>query len=296
MTRVKAKKATHGTQAQGKSPKRRLPWFAWLFIALAVASVVILVRIYPIGHAPPDNLGKPRAAIVDQLYNLQPNEAFVANVTGELAEYGFAVDLHQGSNITVDFYRELATHGYKLIIFRAHSGLLGGGDFVIPKTVLFTNEVYNPDRYPTEQAFDRLLMGGPGPGQPILFGITASFVTRSMKGEFDDTAIIIMGCGGIYLEDMAKAFIDEGASVYLAWDASVLLPYVDDATIYLMGQLCSENTTVEEAVDRTMRVKGLDPEYEAELEYYPSGTGNRTLGDLIQMESNAVGGTGACTG
>ena len=136
-------------------------------------------------------------------------------------------------------------------------------------------------------------MGGPGPGQPVMFGITASFVTRSMRGEFDDTAIIIMGCGGIYLEDMAKAFIDKGASVYLAWDASVLLPYVDDATLYLIGQLCSENTTVEDAVDRTMRIKGSDPEYEAELEYYPSGTGNRTLEELIQMESNAADDTRA---
>jgi hypothetical protein len=293
MAGAKAKKATHGKQAEVKPPKMRLPWFAWLFIAVAIAGVVVLVRIYPMGQASPDNLGKPRAAIVDQLYNLQPNEAFIAEVTSELEQYGFVVDLHQGDDVTVDFYRELATHGYKLIIFRAHSGLLGGGDFVIPKTVLFTNEVYSPDRYPTEQAFDRLLMGGPGPGQPVMFGITASFVTHSMKGEFDDTAIIVMGCGGIYLEDMAKAFVDKGASAYLAWDASVLLPYVDDATIYLIGQLCSENTTVEEAVDRTMRVKGIDPEWKAELEYYPGGTGNRTLGDLIQMESNGADGTGA---
>ena len=293
MTGAKAKEATHGKQGEGKPPKKGLPWFGWLFIALAIAGVVVLVRIYPMGQASPDNLGKPRAAIVDQLYNLQPNEAFIAEVTSELEQYGFAVDLHQGNNITVDFYRELATHGYKLIIFRAHSGLLGGGDFVIPKTVLFTNEVYSPDRYPTEQTFGRLLMGGPGPGQPILFGITASFVTRSMKGEFDDTAIIVMGCGGIYLEDLAKAFVDKGASVYLAWDASVLLPYVDDATLYLIGQLCSENTTVEEAVDRTMRVKGLDPEWKAELEYYPSGTGNRTLEELIQMEFEAGDDTGA---
>jgi len=242
MTGAKAKKATHGKQpggkhAEGKPPKKGLPWFAWLFIALAIAGVVVLVRIYPMGQPSPNNPGKPRAAIVDQLYNLQPNEAFVANVTMELEEYGFAVDLYQGDEVTVDFYRELPTHGHKLIVFRAHSGLLGGGDFYIPKTVLFTNEVYSADRYPTEQAFDRLLMGGPGPGQPILFGITASFVTHSMKGEFDDTAIIVMGCGGIYLEDMAKAFVDKGASAYLAWDASVLLPYVDDATIYLIGQL-----------------------------------------------------------
>ena len=293
MTRAKAKKATHGRQAEGKPPKKGLPWFAWLFIALAIAGAVVLVRLYPMGQPSPDNVGKPRAAIVDQLYNLQPNEAFVANVTRELEEYGFAVDLYQGDEVTVDFYRELPAHGHKLIVFRAHSGLLGGGDFYIPKTVLFTNEVYSADRYPTEQAFDRLTMGGPGPGQPILFAITASFVTRSMKGRFDDTVIIIMGCGGIYLADLAQAFVDKGASVYLAWDLSVLLQYVDDATLYLIGQLCSENATVEEAVDSTMHVKGPDPEYEAELQYYPSGTGNRTLEELVQIEFDAGDDTGA---
>lgn len=298
MTRAKAKKATHGKQsgekqAEGKPPKKGLPWFAWLFIALAIVCVVVLVRIYPMGQPSPDNLGKPRAAIVDQLYNLQPNEAFVANVTTELEEYGFAVDLNQGDEVTVDFYRELPTHGYKLIVFRAHSGLLGGGDFVIPKTVLFTNEAYSPDRYPTDQAFDRLLMGGPGSGQPVMFGITAGFVTRSMKGEFDDTVIIIMGCGGIYLEDLAKAFVDKGASAYLAWDASVLLQYVDDATLYLIGQLCSEKVAIKEAVDSTMHVKGLDPEWKAELEYYPSGTGNWTLEELVKMEFDAGDDAGA---
>ena len=289
MTRAKAKKATHGRQAEGKPPKKGLPWFAWLFIALAIAGAVVLVRVYPMSQPSPDNVGKPRAAIVDQLYNLQPNEAFIANVTRELEQYGFAVDLYQGNNVTVDFYRDLPTHGHKLIIFRAHSGLLSG----IPKTVLFTNEEYSPDRYPTEQLFDQLLMGAAGPGQPVMFGITASFVTGSMKGRFDDTVVVVMGCGGIYLKDLAKAFVDKGASAYLAWDASVLLPYVDDATLYLIGQLCSENTTVEEAVDRTMRVKDLDPEWKAELEYYPSGTGNRTLEELIQMEFEAGDDTGA---
>ncbi len=293
MTGAKAK-ATHGKQprgkqAEGKPPKKGLPWFAWLFIALAIAGVVVLVRLYPMGQPSPDNGGKPRAAIVDQLYNLQPNEAFAGNVTRELEEYGFAVDLYQGDDITVDFYRELPAHGHKLIIFRAHSGLLTG----IPKTVLFTNEEYSPDRYPTEQLFDELLIGAPGPGQPVMFGITASFVRRSMKEGFDDTAIIIMGCGGIYLEDLAQAFVEKGASVYLAWDLSVLLQYVDDATLYLIEQLCSENATVEEAVDRTMHVKGADPEYEAELQYYPSETGNRTLEDLIQMEFETGDDTGA---
>jgi len=119
LTRAKAKK-----QVKGKPTKRGWPWFAWLLIALAIAGVVVIVRIYPMGQPSPDNVGKPRAVIVDQLSSFRENEAFITEVTGELEDYGFEVDLYQGDNITVDFYRQLPTHGYKLIIFRAHSGLL----------------------------------------------------------------------------------------------------------------------------------------------------------------------------
>jgi hypothetical protein len=286
MTRAKAE-ATHGKQPGGKTPKKGLPWFAWLLIVVAITGVVVLVRVYPMSQSSPDNLGKPRAAIVDQLSSLEPNEAFIAQVTSELEESGFAVDVYQGDEITVDFYRKLPTHGYKLIIFRVHSGLLGGGDFYIPRTVLFTNEEYSADRYPTEQVLGRLLMGAPGPGRPVMFGITASFVTGSMKGRFDNTVIVIMGCGGIYLTDLAEAFVEKGASAYLAWNLSVVLPYVDEATPYLIGELCSENATIEEAVNSTMQVKGSDPEYKAELQYYPSGTGNRTLEELVQTGFDA---------
>jgi hypothetical protein len=295
MTRAKAK-ATQGKQAEGKRPKKGLPWFAWLLIALAIAGIVVLVRVYPMGQSSPDNLGEPRAAIVDQLSSFEPNEAFIAQVTSELEECGFTVDLYQGDNVTVNFYRKLPTHGYKLIIFRVHSGLLGGAGVYIPRTVLFTNEKYSPDKYPTEQALDRLLMGAPGLGQPVMFGITARFVSLSMKERFDDTVIIVMGCGGIYLPDLAEAFVDKGASAYLAWNLSVLAPYVDEATPYLIAQLCSENATIEEAVDSTMEVKGPDPEYDAKLEYYPSEAGNRTLEELVQVAFGAGNDTRARTG
>jgi hypothetical protein len=103
-----------------------------------------------------------------------------------------------------------------------------------------------------------------------------------MTKEFDDTVIIMMGCEGIYLPDLAEAFIDKGASAYLAWDASVNLDYVDEATPCLIRQLCSEKATIKEAVDSTMVDIGPDPKYGAELQYYPSGTGDKTLEELTR--------------
>jgi hypothetical protein len=105
-----------------------------------------------------------------------------------------------------------------------------------------------------------------------------------MEGEFDDAVIIMMGCSGLFLRDLAEAFIDKGASVYVAWNGSVELYYVDEATAYLVRQLCSGNVTVKEAVDSTMDVIGPDPEHKAGLQYYPtypSDSGDKTLQELV---------------
>ncbi|MBE0430550.1 MAG: hypothetical protein IBX67_01855 [Dehalococcoidia bacterium] len=289
MTRSGAKKPASGRQTVGKRDEarplfRRLPWFAWLLIGLAIAGVVVAVRVYPIGPPPPDSSGKPRAAIVDQLHtSALPNEAFVANVTRELEEYGFEVDLYQGDEITVDFYRDLAKRGHRLILFRVHSGLVIENGEVLPRTLLFTNEEYSATKYAWEQTFDRLGKGSAGEGEPMMFGITADFITsRSMPGEFDDTVIIMMGCSALYYTDLAEAFVDRGASVYLGWHGSVVLNYVDEATPYLIEQLCSLNVTIKEAVDSTMEVVGLDPSFRAELRYHPPEQGDKTLQELLQ--------------
>ena len=271
LTRAKDKKRT-----KRKPPKRGWPWFAWLLIALGIAGIVVFVRIYPMGQPSHDHAGNATAAIIDQLSSLQENEDFIGNVTRELEGYGFEVDLYQGGNITVEFYRQLPTYGYKLIIFRAHSGILERDGEVDLRTVLFTNEPYIESAHVLQQVYGQLVMGGACEGCPMMFGITPEFVRAQsvvgqgtdMKGRFDDTVIIMMGCSGIALLDLAQAFIDKGASVYLAWDRSVELYYVDDATPYLMRQLCSERLTIKEAVDSTMDVIGPDLAYGAELKYY----------------------------
>jgi hypothetical protein len=276
LPRPKAKK-----QVKGKPLFRRLPWFGWLLIALAIVGVVVFIRIYPIGQ-PPDNTGKLKAVIVDQLSSFRENEAFITNVTSELEDYGFEVDLYQGDNITVDFYRGLSGRGYKLIVFRAHSGILQGENQTYLKTTLFTNEEFDWKKHQLDVVKDRLFEASIAEGYPWVFSISPKFISESMTKKFDDTVIIMMGCSGIYLTDLAEAFVDKGASVYLAWDASVLLDYTDEATLHLIKQLCSENVTIKEAVDSTMDVIGPDPKYGAELKYYPSGTGDKTLEELIR--------------
>jgi hypothetical protein len=277
LARITSKQRTKERQARGKPVRRSLPRYAWLCIILAVVGVVAFVRLYPRGQPPPDNGGTPRALIVDQLSSMQTNDAFISEVSHELGELGFQVDLRQLDEVTVDFYRQLPTHGYKLIILRAHSGILGEGEQVHVQTLLFTNEDYSRWTHQADQLHGRLHMATIGEGYPIVFGIPPEFITSSMQGRFDDTIVIMMGCAGMFIPDLAIAFIEKGAAVYLAWNATVDLDYVDRATSYLIRQLCSEGMTIEQAVANTMAAIGRDPTYSAELKYYPAASGDRML-------------------
>lgn len=298
MTRAKVDK-----QTRGKPPLRGFPSFVFLLIVLTIALVAACAPAHPTSQPPsqtpaqtpsrtpsqtpsqppPDNLNRPKAAIVDQLYNLQPNRDLITRITSELEDYGFKLDLYQGDEITVDFYRQLPGYGYKLIVFRAHSGLLAQEE-VIRTTSLFTNEPYSTREHVADQLDDRLLMARIDADYPLVFAITPKFITQSMAEKFDSTAIIMMGCSCLYLTDLATAFIDKGASVYLGWDGTVDLSYVDRATPYLMGQICTERATIREAVKSTRNVIGPDPKYNAVLRYYPPENGDSTLEQLIELE------------
>ena len=281
---------------------RGFPCFVFLLIVFAIAGVAACAPASPTpqppsqspsrtpsqspsqtpSQPPPDNLDRPRAAIIDQLYNLQPNRDLITGLTGELEDYGFKVDLYQGDEITVDFYRQLPGYGHKLIVFRAHSGLLAQEE-VIRTTSLFTNEPYSSREHVADQLDDRLLMARIDERNPLVFAITPKFISQSMAEDFDDTAIIMMGCSCLYLTDLATAFIDKGASVYLGWDGTVDLYYVDRATPYLMAQLCTERATIREAVKSTRNVIGPDPKYNAVLKYYPTENGDNSLEQLIEL-------------
>ncbi len=278
MAKLKTKK-----QTKGKPPKRGWPWFVWLAIALGIVAVVAFVRTSPTcGPTGSSHPGELNAVIIDQLYVLQPNQDFIKQTTQELEDYGFEVDLYQGDEITVDLYRQLSGLGYKLIIFRAHSGLLGMEGEIIKRTCLFTNEPYSQTKHVAEQLSDQLAMARIDEHHSWVFAIGDEFVTQSVEGEFANTVIIMMGCSCLYLDDLAQAFIEKGASTYLGWDVAIDLSYVDDAAISLVENLCGENLTVREAVAKTMAEKGPDPHYGAVLKYYPPDSGSYTIAELAK--------------
>jgi hypothetical protein len=263
---------------------KRSFYIALATLILALPGLILLSAC----SAPSPKVEANKAAIVDQLYTLEPNQAFIDTATGILESSGFQVDVYHGDQITVDFYRSLPTLGYKLIIFRSHSGLqtgtvhLDSGDKTIHRTYLFTNEPYSTTAHIADQLSDRLAKARIDDSHPWVFGISADFIRQSMQGNFDRTFVIMMGCSTLDIDDLAQSFVERGASAYTGWDASVGLDYVDNVTITLLDRLFSNEVSIASAVTDTMQEKTTDPNWEAKLKYYPDPSGTKTLTELLK--------------
>lgn len=251
--------------------KRRKRIDAAALIGVIFFSILLINSILnkPSTSQPVGSNSQPKAAIVDQLSLTYPNQIFIQTATAILEQAGYAVDYYPGKNVTVDFYRDLATHGYKLIILRVHSALGGAGR---PPLALFTSELYDKTKYFYEQLAEQLQIvlfnEGLDRGTQY-FGIMPSFITSSMNGRFGNATIIMMGCDGLAYNYTADAFIEKGAGVVIGWTSSVSASYTDQTTTRLLQHLITEKQTTKQATENTKKEVGPDPTYFSQLTYYP---------------------------
>ena len=248
-----------------------------LLAAVAISSIAVAISLDFFRSSEPEVY---KAALVDQLSLTFPNQSFVGNVTEILEQAGYTVDYYPGEEVTVEFYKNLPTHGYKLIILREHSSatVIQGKEFVESPLALFTSEPYSQTKYISEQLSGHLIIAYyPMPETSYYFAIWPKFVTANMEGRFRNTIIVTMGCEGLTNTKMAEAFIEKGAKAYISWSQSVSASHTDQATIYLLQSLLTENQTIEQAVESTMKEVGPDPAYNSLLIYYPISSGNYTI-------------------
>jgi hypothetical protein len=253
-----------------------------VIVIITVSGFVVFQSINSPNQTVEPNI--PKAAIVDQLILSIPNQTFIDASKKILEDAGYIVDYHKGEEVTVEFYRNLAMHSYKLIILRVHSALGPTGK---PPLALFTSELYSTTKYLSEQLYDQVTKVGFNPeiygDNKSYFGIMPDFVRYSMNGKFDGATIIMMGCDGIpnfwdvrYV-GMAKAFVEKGAKVFISWSGPVLGSHSDAATIHLLRNLITRKQTVKEAVENTMMVVGSDPIYKSVMQYYPHEAENDVM-------------------
>ena len=293
MTRSKRKKQprrisdkTSGLR-QGQGGARRFRLLAVLGAIAVCGSLAALITFLALNAGAGGN-SVPKAAIVDQLSLREPNPAFVQSATATLEQAGYVVDYYAGDQVTVDFYRDLPTHGYKLVIVRGHSAV-PRKDLALPADVsssvlqrvmdavgddvlLFTSEPYNETAHLDEQKELRLfpVVYTGEQTSDSFFAITAGFITLSMKGKFNGTTVILMGCSGLASDRTAAAFVGKGANTVVGWSDTVSSSHTDAATERLLEHLVIDKLAAQEAVSRTITEVGPDPSYGSTLLGYPS--------------------------
>ena len=260
MSRHKRVKQASGTRRS----RRRI----FVVLAFGVAASLAVVAFLALGlqRAP----AGPKAAIVDQLSLTEPNPAFVETETGVLRDAGYAVDYYPGDQVTVDFYRNLPTHGYDLIIFRNHAARRPDSLAArLPdEAALFTSETYDANKYVDEQDDLRLVKVSYPGGGDVFFGIRSDFITSSMKGKFDGTTIVLMGCNGLTTSRTAEAFVEKGAKAVVGWSELVSASHTDDATEHVVEHLVRDKESADQAVAEAMSEVGPDPVYGSKLLVY----------------------------
>jgi cell division protein FtsB len=276
-----------GTKAEIRAIKNRERRIATTIFLVFILLIVIFSSYFTYNflNQPQNQTTTPassqlKAAIVDQLSLTFPNQTFIETATNTLKQAGYAVDYYPGEKVTVEFYRNLPTHGYSIIILRTHSSAsgLGGTQRVEIPVVLFTSELYSNTKYVYEQLANQVVQVSYNvPEPPYYFAIDPSFVTSSTTGKFQNTLVIMMGCEGLDNTFMAEAFVEKGAKVYVGWNQPVSASHTDTATTQLLQHFLVEKLTLKQSVQETFKEVGFDPIYKSLLIYYPLEAGEQTI-------------------
>lgn len=260
-----------GAEPRSSDKARLLKAAAGLLAAAVVLGVAIFLFLALSSGG--SSRGPKTAAIVDQLSLTQPNPAFAENATAILEEAGYQVDYYPGEEVTVDFYRDLPTYGYDLLLLRVHSGLARDYGEPTDYVSLFSGEPFSDTEHAQERADGLVGRASYYDGSPQVFGIVPAFIQSSMQGRFDGATVVLMGCDSLKTETTAAAFIDKGAKVVVGWDGRVSAEHTDTAGEHLLRHLLADGLNTEDAVARTMTEVGPDPEYESVLLLYPPAGG-----------------------
>lgn len=238
--------------------------------AIAAIAIILIASIYFYSTSIP-KLVASKAAIIDQLGSSElgatireANQTFVEDATNLLQQRFTAVDYYQ-DNATVAQYMHLASSGYAMIVWRAHSALDLNGQYI----ALATTDKYPFVNYNDYLDDDRLTLCNITGDETLYFGITPTFIKLVMDGTFQDTVIFLMSCNGLnsgYLKT-AQAFQEKGARVVISWDNWISSIDNDGAADTFLHHLIDENDTIGEAVSKMPQ---YSPDYGwAQLKYYP---------------------------
>jgi hypothetical protein len=259
-------------------------------IYAAVALLVILIPAIYFYSASQSQPAEAKAAIIDQLGSskLDPavryeNQTFIESAT-KLLYKRFSIIDYYSDNATVEEYSKLASAGYKLILWRAHSALDLNLKYIAMSTTE-KNDSTSYNEYYNQYAEGLLTLVNITGESTLYWGITPAFIDQVMTGTFQDTVIVLMSCNGLqqgYLKT-AQAFEAKGAKVIISWDNWVSTTDNDYAASLLLQHLIDENNTISAAVGKLWP---FPSEFGwARLMYDPVSAGNYLIPDYRKNDS-----------
>jgi len=197
---------------------------------------------------------------VDPLYAVNPG--FHGEALEIFSREGYSLDAVLGEAVTVEYMRRLPAK-YDIVVFRVHSTV--NNDMVW----LFTGEKYSQNKYVLEQLADEVHPARPSLGSHRLFAVGADFVNHFMKNRFRGSTVLVMGCDGVTSTDLAQAFIDNGAELYVGWDGPVSIEHTDQTFICVLTAMVEGEMSPREATVYAMDAVGRDTDYNSTLTCFP---------------------------
>jgi hypothetical protein len=210
-----------------------------------------------------------------------------------LQNHGFNVSYYN-ETLDVNFFKNLATSNYGLIILRDHSALRNDSSTVD----LFTSERYVPGVHDQDLGNGLLALGEfyYKPSEQYL--VLSSLFVENLPGRFPNSIVIAMGCQSLKpgCQQMAQAFLDKGAKAYIGWSDIVFPPDTDTETMRLIRMLLDENMTIGDAVrgTHTYTYSGTPSPYsneiinvKSEMRFYPQSQDPLTVSELTAETKGA---------
>lgn len=240
-----------------------------LVVAVIILGIIIaVIRVCPPGGCLSSPPVDSKVLIVDQLAVDAQNKTFNTNVESIFKAAGVSYDVVNGTEVTVNFYRDLPSMGYGLILVRSHSGLLFPRD---PKNpiYLFTGELYSQQKYQQEQLDGSLSGCAVTASSPAYFCIAPTFVTRHMNGTFQGTVLLLNGCDTLINYNLANAFLLRGAFGFTGLDEYVSAEHMDTAMNRFLEDFVTHGMTLAQSVQDVVEKIGPDPYYHSNFRFYP---------------------------
>ena len=241
-------------------------------ITIISLSTVLSYVLYSMSSRP-----KLKTALIIDGLSIEFNDR---EFTNQIIQYfrtaGYAVEICNGTEVTVNTYRRMFNEKYKIIVLRVHSA--PGDGIIVPKDaiVFFTAESTTVKKYFAEQLMGFVVKARTLTRGESFYAITPSFI-RNAPGKLKDTVVIVLSCYGTLGGITVREFLDKGAMAYIGWDGEVSPEYMDKAGLFLIENLVKHHLSIEEAVRKTMEEIGPDPFFGSYLKYYPPDAGSYKL-------------------